>query len=218
MPDRVGRNVVRQPITRSGEQTRQPEDAGPLRFAFADPPYPGQSRRHYGSHADYAGEVDHAALIAQLAAFDGWALCSGGAMVVEVGQLCPPGTRVLAWTKPMTPMKAGVSVDFGWEPVFLYGGRRRARRAPLVRDWISCNPARHRGHDHGSEQRDGAVIGMKPQAFCWWIFDALGAKQGDEMVDLFYGSGAVTRAWQAYHAQGRLWTLEPEHEQEELIA
>lgn len=203
--------------SRSGEQTRRPEDSGPLRLAFADPPYPGQARRHYGDHPDYGGEVDHASLIAELAEFDGWALCSGGAMVVEVGKLCPPGTRVLAWVKPMTPMKAGVSVDFGWEPVFLYGGRRRARRAPLVRDWLSCSPARHRGHEHGSEHHAGAVIGMKPQPFCWWIFEALGAREGDELVDIFPGSGAVTRAWDAYMAQPRLWTLEPEHEPERLV-
>ena len=30
-----------------------------LRFAYADPPYVGQSKRHYRTHADYAGEVDH---------------------------------------------------------------------------------------------------------------------------------------------------------------
>ena len=42
-------------MTRSGEQTRLPENSGRLRFAFADPPYPGQSRRLYGNHPDYAG-------------------------------------------------------------------------------------------------------------------------------------------------------------------
>jgi len=49
-----------------------------VRFAYADPPYPGQSKKHYGDHPDYAGEVDHPALIAQLVAEypDGWALRS----------------------------------------------------------------------------------------------------------------------------------------------
>ena len=42
------------------------------RFAYADPPYVGQARRHYGRE-----EVDHRALIAQLEMYDGWALsCS----------------------------------------------------------------------------------------------------------------------------------------------
>jgi hypothetical protein len=53
---------------------------------------------------------------------------------------------------------------------------------------------------------------MKPQAYCWWLFDALGAKPGDELVDVFPGSGAVARAWDAYIAQPRLWAW-PEHEQ-----
>lgn len=30
-----------------------------MRIAYADPPYPGQARKHYGQHPDYAGEVDH---------------------------------------------------------------------------------------------------------------------------------------------------------------
>lgn len=32
-----------------------------MRIAYADPPYPGQSKL-YRNHPDYAGEVDHAAL------------------------------------------------------------------------------------------------------------------------------------------------------------
>lgn len=46
----------------------------PGRFAYADPPYPGLSSKYYRHEASYAGEVDHAALIASLAAADytGW--------------------------------------------------------------------------------------------------------------------------------------------------
>ena len=47
-----------------------------MRFAYADPPYPGQSKRLYGDHPDYAGEVDHTALVDRLVSEypDGWAL------------------------------------------------------------------------------------------------------------------------------------------------
>ena len=38
----------------------------PLRLAYADPPYPGKAWL-YRDHLDYGGEVDHAALLAQLA-------------------------------------------------------------------------------------------------------------------------------------------------------
>ena len=44
-----------------------------LRLAYADPPYPGQSKRYYGDQPSYAGEVDHAALIERLSGYDGWA-------------------------------------------------------------------------------------------------------------------------------------------------
>ena len=44
----------------------------------------------------------------------------------------------------------------------------------------------------------GRVIGAKPAAVCRWIFDLLGAGPGDTLDDLFPGSGAVTRAWDAY--------------------
>ena len=34
-----------------------------MRFAYADTPYVGQASRHYKQQSDYAGEVDHAALM-----------------------------------------------------------------------------------------------------------------------------------------------------------
>jgi hypothetical protein len=45
-----------------------------MRFAYADPPYPGQSKKHYGDHEDYAGEVNHSDLVRHLREFDGWVL------------------------------------------------------------------------------------------------------------------------------------------------
>ncbi|WNV83249.1 hypothetical protein [Umezawaea sp. Da 62-37] len=44
------------------------------------------------------------------------------------------------------------------------------------------------------------VIGTKPAAFCRWIFDLLGAAPGDDLDDLFPGSGVITRAWTAFAA------------------
>lgn len=45
-----------------------------LRFAYADPPYPGMSG-FYKDHPDYGGEVDHAELIGRMTQdFDGWIL------------------------------------------------------------------------------------------------------------------------------------------------
>ena len=45
-----------------------------MRIGYADPPYPGCADL-YRDQPDYAGEVDHAALVAQLELeFDGWVL------------------------------------------------------------------------------------------------------------------------------------------------
>ena len=42
-----------------------------MRIAYADPPYPGCAHL-YADHPDYAGEVDHADLLARLnAEYDG---------------------------------------------------------------------------------------------------------------------------------------------------
>jgi hypothetical protein len=78
----------------------------------------------------------------------------------------------------------------------LRGGRReRTRNGP--RDWLVCSPelytlrARPAGH----------VTGAKPPAFLTWLFHCLGARPGDELVDLFPGSGAVALAWEAFAQQ-----------------
>ena len=42
------------------------------------------------------------------------------------------------------------------------------------------------------------VVGAKPAAFCGWLFQLLGARPGDEFLDVFPGSGGVTRAWVAF--------------------
>lgn len=65
----------------------------PMRAAYADPPYPGQAARHYADHPDYAGEVDHRALLRALdTEYDGWLLHTSSvalpgvlALAAEVG-------------------------------------------------------------------------------------------------------------------------------------
>lgn len=41
-----------------------------MKFAYADPPYIGQAKRHY-SHDPRCAEIDHTKLIAELAQYDG---------------------------------------------------------------------------------------------------------------------------------------------------
>lgn len=78
-----------------------------MRFAYADPPYPRQSKKHYEDHPDYAGEVDHPALIAQLTDEypDGWALSTNPGELRWLLPLVPEKHRVLAWVKPFDAVK-----------------------------------------------------------------------------------------------------------------
>lgn len=159
-----------------------------MRFAYADPPYPGCAHL-YRDHPDYAGEVDHVALISRLVRDypDGWALSTSSPALRNILPLTPPGTRVCAWVKPFASFKPGVPLAYAWEPVLICGGRKRTREEPTVRDWVSASITLKRG-----------LTGAKPRAFCFWLFDALGARPGDDLADLFPGSGAVMRAWEAY--------------------
>lgn len=62
----------------------------PMRMAYADPPYPGLARRYYRDQPTYAGEVDHAALIASLVGggFDGWALSTSSYTLAPIQGRC----------------------------------------------------------------------------------------------------------------------------------
>lgn len=90
-------------------------------MAYADPPYPGQARKHYRNDPSHipAAEVDHAALIAQLCDEypDGWALSTSSAALRDVLLLCPADVRVAAWVKPFAVFKPGVNPAYAWEPV-----------------------------------------------------------------------------------------------------
>ena len=58
-------------------------------------------------HPDYAGEVDHGALIPRLADYDGWALSTSAAALPAVLALCPPGGPVAAWHRGARPTRTG---------------------------------------------------------------------------------------------------------------
>jgi hypothetical protein len=172
-----------------------------MRFAIADPPYIGQAARHYRHHPDYGGDVDHEALLHQVAADfpDGWALCCSSPSLRSLLPLCPEDVRIGAWVKPFHAYKKGVRPAYAWEPVLYRGGRNaghppppKGGRATTPKDWVMANVELKRG-----------LVGAKPEGFCWWLFDLLGARPGDELVDLFPGSGAVGRAWERWCTRER---------------
>jgi hypothetical protein len=167
-----------------------------VRLAYADPPYPGQSKRHYGGHADYAGEVDHGALICRLLRYDGWALSTSNRALKSVLALCPEHVRVLSWHKPIAPPMSGHGV-FGWEPVIVSWARPPASD---LRDTLVASPEQYTFRP----KPEGYVTGAKPPAFSRWLFQWLGARQEDDFTDLFPGSRAVSDAWGTWSAQAAL--------------
>tara|TARA_B100000530_G_scaffold191832_1_gene121761 strand:+ start:396 stop:590 length:195 start_codon:yes stop_codon:yes gene_type:complete len=42
------------------------------------------------------------------------------------------------------------------------------------------------------------VVGAKPRAVCWWLFESVGATPDDMLDDMFPGSGSVTEAWESW--------------------
>ena len=190
-------------------RTTAEREGEPGVFAYADPPYPGLAERYYGDQPTFAGEVDHGRLLrALLGALEGdenrsldealavglgWSAkkLTGFAVSTSVAALGTlltmlppyPETRVCAWVKPIPASTRTYGLHNTWEPLIVVGGRRRR---PGVRDWLLAQPARLGGSD---------LPGRKPLAFCAFLFGALGMQPGDELVDMFPGSGAVSRAW-----------------------
>jgi len=160
-----------------------------VRIAYADPPYPGNAKRLYGLAAR---EVNFPLLIAHLQEFDGWALSCGSKDLHQLLPLCPSGTRIGAWVKPLVFYKPNVSPAYAWEPVLFSPARKnhttRNHLTPV--DWCRANATSGRG-----------IAGAKPEEFCFWLFRILGALRDDEFVDLFPGSGAVTQAWAKFRGQ-----------------
>ena len=168
----------------AGSAHEQPGER--VRFAYADPPYIGQGKR-YG-----CSEIDHGELIGRLARDfpDGWALSCSSTSLRTLLPLCPEKVRVGAWVKRFAIFKPGICPAYAWEPVIFMGGRRKSRKQFTGRDWCAADIVQL------------GFTGSKPDEFCYWLFDLLNMKAGDEFVDLFPGTGRVTRAWEAYCRAG----------------
>lgn len=173
------------------------DGSAPMRLVYADPPYPGMSRRYYRDHPDFAGEVDLEALIAELSApgrCDGWALSTSAAALPEVLSLCAGETRrvrVAAWLRGGRPHQSPRGPLSSWEPVVFAGGRDGSLRYDSL-----MYRSRPRTTD------PDRVVGAKPAVFARWLFELLGALPGDTFEDLFPGSGGMSRAWSIYSSCG----------------
>lgn len=164
------------------------------KIGYADPPYPGCAHL-YKDHPDYAGEVDHAALIQRLETeFDGWVLHTSSVALPQIAPLIPQGARCMAWVKQFAAFKRNVPVAYAWEPVIVKPARKPVVSKRLtMRDWIMQPMTMKRG-----------LTGAKPEAVCHWAFEMVAARPDDDLVDLFPGTGAVSRAWTSWQGKFRL--------------
>lgn len=165
------------------------------RIAYADPPYIGCAHL-YKDHKDYAGEVDHEQLVRTLYEFDGFVLHGSSTSIWNISSLLmkPPtvsgaaDVRCMAWVKGFAAFKRNVSVAYAWEPVYVRPARKPVVSArQVMRDWVECPITLRRG-----------LVGAKPEKVCHWAFEMVGAHPDDDLVDLFPGTGAVTRAWERW--------------------
>ena len=165
-----------------------------MKVAYADPPYLGCSH-FYPEHQ----EIDHNKLIEDLVwNYEIWALsCSSPSLGILLNHYLLKGrtksgvVRVAAWVKPFCSFKPNVNPGYAWEPVIFSTKRTRfTREQPTIRDWVSANITLKRG-----------MKGVKPIGFCYWLFELLGMQPEDDFVDLYPGTGAVTRAWEKWRTK-----------------
>lgn len=164
-----------------------------MRIIYADPPYLGCALKLYGDPT-YDEPAKHVALMERMdAEADAWALSLHEPSLHTLLPLAPDGVRVGAWVKPFASFKPGVDPAYTWEPLIYRTARKWSREQRTCRDHVSANITLER-----------RLTGAKPEAFCFWLFELLGASSDDEFVDLFPGSGAVTDAWMKWRNQTTL--------------
>ena len=172
-----------------------------MRFAYADPPYIGQAKRHY-SHDPRCAEVDHVALVRKLFTEfpDGWALsCSSPSLgeilaniqSVRVELEILKDERIGVWCKSFCAFKRNVRPAYAWEPVIFWGGRNpmNGHRAAIPEK----NGKQTTPKDYIVEPitLQKGLVGAKPEKVCRWILDLLNFQHGDELVDLYPGTGIM---------------------------
>lgn len=132
-----------------------------MKIAYSDPPYIGCAHL-YKEHPDFAGEVDHVALVDRLQSeYDGWVLHAGAHNVSEeilAPMMARLGARKCVWVKQFAAFKRNVPVAYAWEPVYIKAARKPVVSKRLVmRDWIMCPITMKKG-----------LTGAKPEAVVHW--------------------------------------------------
>ena len=181
-----------------------------MKLAIADPPYLGRAALWYGGkgrskqgtagraagRGDLAAEyhpdahewddpVKHIALMVTMDdEYDGWAMAASGKTLAPLlGFADKLGARLAIW-HVTNAIPDGNRVSTRWEAVILRqpDARRAYGTGHAIGDVLSApHPM-------------SGFVGAKPAVWTRWVLDMLGYQPGDEVDDLFPGSGAVARA------------------------
>ena len=176
-----------------------------MKFIIADPPYLGRAVRYYGQggcgYGYGIGQADnhpqahiwdnpetHKKLAQDLLDnYDGFAIAltvhSLSTYLEVIKTDSRNNIRIMSWIKP-SAVPSGNRISTSWEPVIIKmaKGRKNHNEGVRMKDYLIANPPRQN------------FMGSKPQEWTNWVLDAMGFRDGDEVTDMFEGSGAVTKA------------------------
>lgn len=159
-----------------------------VRLAYADPPYLGccglYGHHHEAPYGCWDDERQHFALMGDLdAEYDGWAVSASSPSLTRLLFAAPEGIRIASWCKSFASFKPSQRVAYAWEPVIYKTARGINEGATPGRDFLVEPITLKRG-----------LTGAKPEAFCRWVASVLlGYVEGDELVDIFPGTGVMER-------------------------
>jgi len=159
-----------------------------MRIAYADPPYFGHGNLYTDTAVAAEREYDTIEawerLAAQLSEYDGWALSMTSGNLHDLLPLfTDQRPRIGAWTKPFAAYKRNVRVAYTWEPVLFVEARKSSKTGAFVsRDFLAEPITMKKG-----------LTGAKPERFCRWVLDLVGWLPGDQVDDLFPGTGIMGR-------------------------
>ena len=120
--------------------------------------------------------------------YDGWAIAmsvhSLSTYLSEITTDSRNGIRVCVWHKP-SAVTSGNRITNNWEPVLV--------KVPANRKGMSSGGRKMSDVCIANPDKNN-FIGSKPLIWTHWVLDLLGYREGDEVDDLFHGSGAVKNA------------------------
>lgn len=175
-----------------------------MRFGYADPPYFKCCALYGHHHPDglcWDDAETHRLLIDRLMNEypDGWALSCSTPSLRTILPMCPDDVRIAAWVKTFCAFKKGVRPCYAWEPVIFRGGRNKHHPPPekggkqtTPKDFVILELLDPQVLAAPIALKKG-LTGAKPEPFCEWVCDLLNVLPGDELVDLFPGTGIMGR-------------------------